>query len=145
MMNKIHDVVETNLMASEDVASLIDVTRNAVTDLDNGRLVVRTEEGYEYPTDETAETLYLVTTPEVTYQAGEEFFNKEGRKVRVVKVMLEDEFSTTAFDGDLNAGDAVMVNAEGQLVANVAGVVEFEVLSKRVLGGRMGVTVKRVK
>lgn len=145
MMNKKHDVVETNLMASEDVASLIDVTRNAVTELDNGRLVVRTEEGYTYPEDATAEALYLVTTPEVTYQAGEEFFNKEGKKVRVVKVMLEDEFSTTAFDGAFDAKDEVMVNNKGQLVANVDGAIVFKVLSKRVLGGRMGITVKRVK
>ena len=142
-----HDVVETSKMSAEYNGALIDVTRSTATDLDNGRLVVRDGDGYKYPTDATATELFLVTTPEKTYEnvGLGDFFNKAGKKIRVFKVMPEDEFGTTAFDGEVAKGDILMVNAEGKLVANVAGAIEFEVLAKRLVSGYSGIVVKRVK
>lgn len=142
-----HDVVETSKMSAEYNGALIDVTRGAETDLDNGRLVVRNGDNYEYPADATATDLFLVTTPEKTYEdvGLTEFFNKAGKKIRVFKVVPEDEFGTTAFEGDFDKGDIAMVNAEGKLVPNVEGAIEFEVIAKRLVSGYPGIVVKRVK
>lgn len=143
-----HDIVETNKMAMEYVGSLIDVEREAKTDLDNGRLVVREGATYTYPTDNKAAELFLVTTPEVLYETGglHEFFNKKGKKVRAVRVEQGDVFSTTAKVGDLNKDDLVEVNKTGQLVAKTTdAAIEFKVLEKRVLGSDIGITVERIK
>ena len=147
-MTKGHDIVETSLMSMEYNGSLIDVEKTAKTDLDNGRLVVRDGNTYKYPTDSTATELFLVTTPEKTYEnvGLTEFYNKKDRKVRVVRVPVGDKFGTTAFVGTVAVGDVLMVDNQGQLVAKAATpAVEFTVRSKRIIGGFEGVIVERTK
>lgn len=148
MMSR-HDIVETNKMSMEYDGSLIDVRRAALTDLDNGRLVVRDGEGYKYPADNTAEELFLVTTPEVVYtNAGlHEFYNPAGKKIRAVRVMLGDIFSTTATDAkDFKKDDVLAVNSAGKLTKTVEeAAVLFTVTAKRALGSSIGVTVERTK
>ncbi|HKM45893.1 MAG TPA: hypothetical protein VJY12_10610 [Dysgonamonadaceae bacterium] len=140
-----HDVVETSKMSMEYDGSLIDTERNAATDLDNGRLAVRDGATYKYPAAKTATELFLITTPEKTYtNVGlNEFYNKEGKKVRAVRVMLGDQFGTTAATGDV--GDILMVDTQGKLIANDAGTVEFEVVAKRMVSGYPGLVVERIK
>lgn len=146
---KIHDIVETSKMSMEYNGALIDVLRSAKTDLDNGRLVVRDGNGYKYPADTAATDLFLVTTPEKTYEnvSLTEFYNKAGKKIRAVRVMLGDIFGTTAFEGELAIGDKVMVKANtGELVASeLEPAVEFEVVEKRAIGGFPMIVVERIK
>lgn len=146
MFKNKYDVVETNKMAMEDVSSLIDVERRAAEELENGRLVIREEETYKYAKGGDEE-LFLVTTPEVTYDGGglDEFVNHEGRLVRAVKVVLHDIYSTTAYEGELEVGGKLVVGADGKLVAGEEGEVLFEVKGKRKLGKALGVTVERIK
>lgn len=147
-MVKVHDIVETSLMSMEYNGALIDVERTAKTNLDNGRLVVRDGLTYKYPTDATATELFLVTTPEKTYEnvGLTEFYNKLGKKVRAVRVQLGDRFGTTAFTGSPAVGDVLMVDASGQLIAKAdTPAIEFTVTSKRVIGGFVGIVVERTK
>lgn len=145
-MTKLHDIVETSKMSMEYDGSLIDVERTAGVDLDNGRLVVREGDTYVYPTNKTAENLFLVTTAEKTYEnvGMTEFYNKKGKKVRAVRVMLGDQFGTTAVNQP-SIGDKLMVNTSGELVANDAGAVEFEVVDISSIGGFLMAIVERVK
>lgn len=145
-MVKVHDVVETSKMSMEYNGALIDVERIAKTDLDNGRLVVRDGATYAYPTDATATELFLVTTPEKTYEnvGLTEFYNKQGKKVRAVRVMLGDVFGTTAV-GTVAKDDVLMVDDEGKLVANVDGTIQFKVVEKRPISGYAGAVVERIK
>ena len=151
MGKKLFAVVETNKMAMESVASLIDVDGIASTDLENGRLVKRSFENgvtkYEYVKDATDEIVFLVTTVEKVYtgDAIDTFFNPAGKKIRTVQVVLGDEFSTTAIPSSVKAGDKVIAGKDGKLVAGAEGSVVFEVLGKRMLNGTIGATVKRVK
>jgi hypothetical protein len=146
---KIHDIVETSKMSMEYSGALIDVLRSAKTDLDNGRLVVRDGNEYKYPADITADELFLVTTPEKTYEnvSLTEFYNKAGKKIRAVRVMLGDIFGTTAFEGTLAIGDKVMVKAgTGELVkSDGEPVVEFEIVERRAIGGFPMIVVERVQ
>lgn len=144
-MAKIHDIVETSKMSMEYNGALIDVERSAKTDLDNGRLVVRDGATYKYPIDATATELFLVTTPEKTYtNVGlTEFYNKLGKKVRAVRVMLGDKFGTTAATGAV--GDVLMVDNAGKLIANVAGAIQFTVTEIRSAGGFPLIIVERTK
>lgn len=143
-----HDVVERNLMMSRDVASYTDVTRRAKTDLDNGRLVVRDGEFYTYPKDAKSEEIFLVTTPEKTYEdvGLDKFYNKKGNLIRVDRVALGCIFSTTAVADmkNLKVGDKVIVNKDGKLVKGAVGGAVFEVKAKVLLGKEMGVTVERI-
>ena len=148
-MVKIHDIVETSKMSMEYDGSLIDVERTAKTDLDNGRLVVRDGATYKYPAADSAE-LFLVTTPEKTYTnvGMTEFFNKLGKKVRAVRVMLGDQFGTTAIVGEVAVEDVLMVKvATGELVAKADGtpLCEFTVVEKRSVGGFPLIIVERTK
>ena len=145
-MIKVHDVVETSKMSMEYNGALIDVERTAKTDLDNGRLVVREGNTYKYPVDKTAAELFLVTTPEKTYEnvGLTEFFNKANKKIRVVRVMVGDQFGTTAV-GAVAKDDVLMINNEGKLIANDAGAVEFKVVEVRNIAGYTGAVVERVK
>lgn len=145
-MIKVHDVVETSKMSMEYNGALIDVERTAKTDLDNGRLVVRDGLTYKYPVDKTAAELFLVTTPEKTYEnvGLTEFYNKAGKKVRAVRVMIGDQFGTTAV-GTVAKDDVLMVDNTGKLVANVTGTVEFKVVEVRTIGGHAGAVVERIK
>lgn len=140
-----HDVVETSKMSMEWDGSLIDTERNAATDLDNGRLVIRDGGTYKYPVAKTATELFLVTTPEKTYtNVGlDEFYNKEGKKIRAVRVMLGDKFGTTAATGEV--GETLIVNTGGELVVGIDGAIEFEVVAKRMVSGFPGLIVERVK
>lgn len=140
-----HDVVETSKMSMEYNGALIDVERTAATDLDNGRVVVRDGDTYKYPTNKNAEELFLVTTPEKVYEnvGLDEFYNKAGRKVRAVRIMVGDQFGTTAAEGDV--GDVLMTNTSGKLVANDEGAIEFKVVGKRMISGYPGLVVERVK
>lgn len=144
-MAKIHDIVETSKMSMEYDGSLIDVERSAKTDLDNGRLAIRDGADYKYPVDATATALFLITTPEKTYtNVGlTEFYNKLGKKVRAVRVMLGDKFATTAATGAV--GDVLMVDNAGKLIANVAGAIQFTVIEIRSIGGFPLVVVERTK
>lgn len=149
MMAK-HDIVETNKMQMEYDGSKIDVERTAATDLDNGRLVVREGNTYKYPKDNTATELFLVTTPEVLYTSAglHEFYNPEGKKIRAVRVMIGDIFSTTAIaETEFAEDDKLTVNNEGKLVSDSLdeGAAQFKVVSKRFLGKELGVTVERIK
>lgn len=145
IMSVKHDVVETSKMSMEYNGALIDVERKAAVDLDNGRLVVRDGDTYKYPTAKTADELFLVTTPEKTYtNVGlDEFYNKQGKKVRAVRVMLGDKFGTTAATGEV--GDKLIVNTSGELVVGVDGAIEFKVVEKRLISGFAGLVVERVK
>lgn len=145
-MVKVHDVVETSKMSMEYNGALIDVERTAKTDLDNGRLVVRDGGTYKYPADETADELFLVTTPEKTYEnvGLTEFYNKKDKKIRTVRVMLGDIFGTTAV-GKVVKDDVLMVNSEGKLVANTTGAIEFKVVDVRPISGYAGAVVERIK
>ena len=145
IMSVKHDVVETSKMSMEYNGALIDVERKAAVDLDNGRLVVRDGDTYKYPTAKTADELFLVTTPEKTYtNVGlDEFYNKQGKKVRAVRVMLGDRFGTTAATGEV--GDKLIVNTSGQLVVGEDGAIEFKVIEKRLISGFAGLIVERVK
>lgn len=145
-MIKVHDVVETSKMSMEYNGALIDVEGTAATDLDNGRLVVKDGTTYKYPTDATSTELFLVTTPEKTYEnvGLTEFYNKAGKKVRVARVMVGDKFGTTAV-GSVSKGDILMVDSNGALVANVAGAVEFKVVELRPISGYAGAVVERIK
>lgn len=147
-MAKVHDIVETSLMSMEYNGALIDVLGTAATDLDNGRLVVRDSGTYKYPTDSTATELFLVTTPEKTYEnvGLTEFYNKKDKKVRVVRIPVGDKFGTTAFTATPAVGDVLMVDNKGQLVAKAATpAIEFTVRSKRFIGGFDGIIVERTK
>lgn len=149
IMTKLHDIVETSKMSMEYNGALIDVLRSAKTDLDNGRLAIRDGNDYKYPTAITADELFLITTPEKTYEnvSMTEFYNKAGKKVRAVRVMLGDIFGTTAFEGNLAVGDAVMLKANtGELTAKAGEpAVEFEVVEKRAIGGFPLLVVERIK
>lgn len=144
---KKHDIVETSKMSMEYNGALIDVERSAATDLDNGRLVVRDGDKYKYPVGATDEELFLVTTPEKTYEdlPLTEFFNKEDRKIRAVRVLVGDIFGTTAAPKTAKKDDVLMVDKEGKLVENVEGVVEFTVREVRSIGGFPLVVVERTK
>lgn len=146
MLNKVHDVVETSKMSMEYNGALIDVERSAKTDLDNGRLVVRDGDTYTYPTDATATELFLVTTPEKTYEnvGLTEFYNKKDKKIRAVRVMLGDQFGTTAV-GSVAKDDILMVDNAGKLIENVDGVIQFKVVEVRPVSGYAGAVVERIK
>ena len=146
-MIKVHDVVETSKMSMEYNGALIDVERTAKTDLDNGRLVVRDGDSYKYPADKTAAELFLITTPEKTYEnvGLTEFYNKLGKKVRAVRIMLGDQFGTTAFVGTPAVGATLMTDATGSLITNDAGTIEFKVIGKRIISGHSGIVVERIK
>lgn len=147
---KKHDVVETSKMSMEYDGSLIDVERGAATDLDNGRIVVRDGENYKYAAAIADKDLFLVTTPEKTYESVNktEFFNKQGKKVRAVRITLGDQFGTTAVDGSVSVGDVVMVKTgTGELVDKGASApaVEFTVVEKKLISGLQGIVVERTK
>ena len=149
-MIKKHDIVETSKMSMEYNGALIDVERDAKTDLDNGRLVVRDGDTYTYPAEDSDE-LFLVHTPEKMYEnlPLTEFYNKQGRKLRASRIMVGDQFGTTAFEGEVAVGDILMVKTgTGELVAkgetDTPGV-EFEVVEKKSMGGFPMVVVERIK
>ena len=149
-MVKIHDVVETSKMSMEYNGALIDVERGAATNLDNGRLVIRDGANYKYAAALTDADLFLVTTPEKTYENVNmtEFFNKQGKKIRAVRVMLGDQFGTTAISGALAVGDIANVNiATGELIKKAAGApaIEFTVVEKKLISGLVAVVVERTK
>lgn len=149
-MAKIHDVVETSKMSMEYDGSLIDVERSAAADIDNGRLVVRDGATYKYAVSEAATRLWLTTTPEKTYSVANmtEFYNKSGKKLRAVEVMLGDQFGTTAIVGDLSVGNVVMVKGTtGELMAKgvATPAIEFTVVEKKLLSGFSAVVVERTK
>lgn len=145
---KKHDIVETSKMSMEYNGALIDVERTAKADLDNGRLVVRDGNAYTYPSADSGE-LFLVTTPEKTYEnlGMTEFYNKKDKKVRAVRVMLGDQFGTTAIVGEVAVGDVLMVKTgTGELVAKaLTPICEFTVIEKRTIGGFPLVIVERTK
>ncbi len=147
-MVKKHDIVETSKMSMEYNGALIDVERTAKTELDNGRLVVRDGNTYAYPTADSDE-LFLVHTPEKLYEnlPLTEFYNKEGKKIRASRVMLGDQFGTTAFDGEVAVDDVLMVKVNtGELVAKDATpLCEFTVVEKKAMGGFPMVVVERTK
>ena len=145
-MIKVHDVVETSKMSMEYNGALIDVERTAATDLDNGRIVVRDGLTYTYTSDETATELFFVTTPEKTYEnvGLTEFYNKADKKVRAVRVMIGDQFGTTAV-GVVSKDDVLMVDETGSLITNVAGAIEFKVVEVRAISGYAGAVVERIK
>lgn len=149
-MAKIHDVVETSKMSMEYDGSLIDVERSAAADIDNGRLVVRDGATYKYAVSEAAARLWLTTAPEKTYSVANmtEFYNKSGKKLRAVEVMLGDQFGTTAIVGSLSVGDVVMVKGTtGELMAKgvATPAIEFTVVEKKLLSGFSAVVVERTK
>ena len=143
---KKHDIVETSKMSMEYNGALIDVERTAAVDLDNGRLVVRDGDTYKYPADATVTELFLVHTPEKTYENVPltEFYNKEGKKIRVSRIMIGDIFGTTSAVG-AKKDDLLMVDSAGKLIKNVAGVVEFKVKEIRSIGGFPLTVVERIK
>lgn len=138
-----YDVVETNRMAAEDVGSLVDGHRVAATDLENGRLVVRDGDAYKYTEGGETEGVYLVTTPERLLIDGglNEFYNPEGRKVRVFALRENDRFSTTAIEGEPEVGSTLVPGKDGKFVAGEEGL-KFEVVGRRYLAGKMGYTVE---
>lgn len=144
---KKHDIVETSKMSMEYNGALTDVERSAATDLDNGRLVIREGDTYKYPVGTTDEELFLVHTPEKTYENVPltEFYNKQGKKVRVSRVMVGDIFGTTAAPAGAKKDDLLMTNAKGELIKDVSGVIQFEVKEVRSIGGFPLVVVARIK
>ena len=144
---KKHDIVETSKMSMEYNGALTDVERSAATDLDNGRLVIREGDTYKYPVGTTDEELFLVHTPEKTYENVPltEFYNKQGKKVRVSRVMVGDIFGTTAAPAGAKKADLLMTNAKGELIKDVSGTIQFEVKEVRSIGGFPLVVVARIK
>ena len=146
-MKKIHDIVETSKMSMEYNGALIDTERVAATDLDNGRLVIRDEDTYKYPEGTSDAELFLVHTPEKTYEnvSLTEFYNKEGKKIRASRVLVGDKFGTTAAPVEAKRKDVLMTNEKGELVTNAEGVIQFEVDEVRTIGGFPLVVVERIK
>lgn len=138
MADKKHFIVTTSKMAGTINDAYIDVTLKATTDIDNGT-IVNADFGkgtVTLATDETKE-MFLVCTPEHARYNGEtleEFYNKQGDKVRVMKLIQGDEFGTNAIVGevsDLSVGDKLQVTADGKFTA---GEGKFVVVEKKVVG-----------
>lgn len=135
-----HNIVTTSKMMGTINDALIEVTCTAKTDLDNGRIAkVDFKQGIvEYATANTEE-LFLICTPEHTRYNGEtlvEFYNPQGKKVRVMKIMQGDEFGTDAVTGGVSAlkvGDKLSVKADGMLQKDDSTGV-FVVVEKKMVG-----------
>lgn len=117
-----HSIVLTSSMASTNNDAFLYVEGTAKTDLDNGRLVNVDfgKKEVSYASDTTKE-LFVVTTPEHTRYNGEaltEFFNPQGKKVRVAKLLVGDIFGTDAVVGgvaSVEIGAKLTVGVDGQL------------------------------
>lgn len=135
-----HNIVTTSKMMGTKNDALIEITCTAKTDLDNGRIAtVDFAKGtVEYATANEGE-LFLVCTPEHTRYNGEvltDFYNPQGKKVRVMKIMQGDEFGTDAVTGGVSAlvvGDKLSVKANGMLEKD-SGTGVFVVVEKKVVG-----------
>lgn len=135
-----HNIVTTSKMMGTKNDALIEVTCKAKADLDNGRIAtVDFAKGeVSYATSNEGE-LFLICTPEHTRYNGEtlvEFFNPEGKKVRVMKIMQGDEFGTDAVVGGVSAlqvGDKLSVQTDGQLGKDSSTGV-FVVVEKKMVG-----------
>ena len=133
-----HFIVTTSKMAGTINDAFIDVTLKASTDIDNGT-IVNADFGkgtVTYATDETKE-MFLVCTPEHARYNGEtleEFYNKQGDKVRVMKLMVGDEFGTNAIEGGVSGvevGTKLQVTANGKFTS---GAGKFVVVEKKMVG-----------
>lgn len=133
-----HFIVTTSKMAGTINDAFIDVTLKASTDIDNGTIVNAnfTDGTVTYATDETKE-MFLVCTPEHARYNGEtleEFYNKQGDKVRVMKLMVGDEFGTNAIEGGVSGvevGTKLQVTANGKFTS---GEGKFVVVEKKMVG-----------
>lgn len=130
-MAKIHDIVTTSRLSAEYDGSLIDVIGFAKTDLDNGRLVVKNHVTGEvsYATS-TSKELYLHNSVERMADLTKgltEFYVPTGKKVRITRLVLGDEYETTAFTGTVAKGDTVTIDANGLVkkIATPAGTETF--------------------
>lgn len=145
-----HNIVTTSKMMGTKNDALIEVTCSAAKDLDNGRIaVVNFAAGtVDYAAANGGE-LFLICTPEHTRYNGEglsEFFNPQGKKVRVMKIMQGDEFGTDAVVGGVSAlavGDKLSVKANGELGKDTSAGV-FQVVEKKMVGHTLVADVRYI-
>lgn len=160
-MAKGYTIVETSKMSASYNGALIDVEHRANGALENGRLVA-IEDGKVRYAKTTDAKVYLHASVEKLYDTTlglGDFRAEDGELVRIMGMLPLDEFKTSAFTGNLQKGDKVVLeNNTGKLVKKeditgdenfIAEVIEVSRLGFRALSlgidNQPAVTVRVIK